>query len=135
MNTRALIAAARDARKHAYAPYSRYGVGAAILTRDGRTFTGCNVENASYGLTVCAERNAAFQAVAAGSRAFATVVVATRDGATPCGACLQVLREFAEDLDVLLVRPTGAATKTTLCALLPRAFVSRKNGPTARRSR
>lgn len=121
----ALVHAARAARAHAYAPYSNYFVGAAVLTSDGRIFTGCNVENASYGLTVCAERVAVFSAVAAGAREVVTVAVCTPDGATPCGACRQVLAEFVPDLSacpVLVVKPDAFVARYTLAELLPHHF-------------
>jgi cytidine deaminase len=96
----ALMAAADRARRRAYAPYSEFPVGAAILLRDGRIVTGCNVENASYGLAVCAERNAVFKAVSEGDRDFVAVAVTAREGrgAPPCGSCRQVLHEFAPDI-------------------------------------
>ena len=119
----ALIEAARAARTNAYAPYSVYEVGAAALASDGRVFSGCNVENASYGLTVCAERNAVFQMVAAGARGLVAVAVATRDGAAPCGACLQVMQEFATgEVVVLLAGEDGSVEETSLAALMPRGF-------------
>lgn len=121
-----LLAAARAAAEHAYVPYSRFPVGAAVLTADGAVVTGCNVENASYGLTVCAERNAIFAAVAAGHRQIRAVAVAAPRalGTTPCGACRQVLNEFKPpdgDLTVILEGADGPDV-TTLAALLPRAF-------------
>ena len=124
-----LLAAAREAAARAYVPYSGFPVGAALLTADGTVVTGSNVENASYGLTVCAERVAVFAAAAAGHRQVrAVAVVAPRAaGATPCGACRQVLNEFAPrdgDLTVVLDGPAGTEL-TTLAALLPRSF-----GPT-----
>ena len=123
----ALVAAARAARQSAYAPYSQYLVGAAVRTADGRVFAGCNVENTSYGLSVCAERIAVFGAVAAGAREIVAVAVVTQDGGTPCGACLQVLAEFAPDAGPLPVylaaaEETGGVRETTLDALLPDAF-------------
>jgi cytidine deaminase len=122
----ALIAAARAVRKRAHAPYSRFSVGAAVLDERGRVHVGCNLENASYGLTVCAERNAIAAAVAAGARRIRAVAVASgaRPPASPCGACRQVIAELgAADTEVCLAGPTGAATdRTTLGALLPRAF-------------
>ena len=123
---RKLLAAARAAASNAYCPYSRFAVGAALLTDDGRIFTGANVENASYGLTVCAERAAVLQAVSAGARRFRAlaVVAGARTPATPCGACRQVLAEFCSDrLPVFCAAHTGAAIRrTTLGALLPHAF-------------
>ena len=121
---RRLIAAARRAAAAAYAPYSRFPVGAAVLMADGRVFTGCNVENASFGLTNCAERTALFAAVAAGSRRLRAVAVFTpTPGPTlPCGACRQVLHEFGPDAQVLSVCAGAGRTETTLAALLPHAF-------------
>ncbi len=122
-----LVASARAVRRRAYAPYSRFQVGAALLA-GGRSFTGCNVENVSYGLTVCAERNAVGAMATAGERKLQAVVVAsgTVPPTPPCGACLQVLREFGgADLPVLLVGARGARTETTLGALLPQAFTDR----------
>ncbi len=119
-----LVARARAARQNAYAPYSEYFVGAALLAADGRVFLGCNVENASYGATVCAERVAVFRAVADGCREFQAIAVATssRDPAPPCGMCLQVLSEFARKLPVLLAGPSGPYRRTDLARLLPTAF-------------
>jgi cytidine deaminase len=124
----ALVAAARAARRNAYAPYSRFRVGAAVLGDDGAVHGGCNVENASYGLTMCAERNAVGAAAAAGARRIAAVAVAsaTAPPTPPCGACLQVLVELgAPDTPVLLAGPRGAPLRTTLGELLPRAFSRR----------
>jgi cytidine deaminase len=126
----ALIAAALAARRNAYAPYSKYSVGAAILTESGQITPGCNVENASYGLCNCAERTAIFAAACAGQRTVVAVAVATEDGGTPCGACRQVLAEFSPRDDtplvvLLLDREGNVVTETTLAALLPMAFVLR----------
>lgn len=121
---RALAAAARAVRARAWAPYSGFRVGAAVLA-GGAIHRGCNVENASYGLTVCAERNAVAAAVAAGARDVDAVAVAsgTTPPTPPCGACLQVLAELGRpDTAVLLVGARGARVETTLGALLPRAF-------------
>jgi cytidine deaminase len=120
----ALIAAACEARLRAYAPYSKFLVGAALATLERRIFTGCNVENASYGLTICAERTAVFNAVAAGERRFSCFVVATSGGLAPCGACRQVLIEFCDDLPVLLVDVDGGhpPQELRLRDLLPGPF-------------
>lgn len=117
-----LIQAAVAVREQAYAPYSKYPVGAALLTPDGRIFTGVNVENASYGLTICAERTAVFKAVSEGCREFVAVAVATENAGSPCGACRQVLAEFAGDVPVWLVNEKGHGRETTLFTLLPDHF-------------
>ena len=118
----ALIAAALAAREHAYAPYSHYRVGAAILLPDGEIVSGANVENASYGLSNCAERSAVFTAVSKGAREILAVAVATENAGSPCGACRQVLAEFGGDIPVLLVDAHGKGRETTLYALLPDHF-------------
>lgn len=119
-----LVRMALAAREQAYAPYSNFHVGAALLTRDGRVFTGCNVENASYGLTVCAERVALFKAVSEGSRTFTALAMAgpSDDYCRPCGACLQVMSEFAPELRVIMADRTGRFRSRTLLQLLPEAF-------------
>lgn len=116
--------AALDAQARAHAPYSGYQVGAAILTKAGAIFHGCNVENASYGLTVCAERTAIVTMVAAGEREPVAIFIVTPgdDPGTPCGMCRQVLAEFAVDLPIRLRGASGAELETTLGELLPRAF-------------
>jgi cytidine deaminase len=118
-----LIPAAEAARDNAYAPYSRYQVGAALVTADGRIFSGCNVENASFGLSLCAERNAVAAAVAAGAREFRALAVVTDSSppAAPCGACRQVLSEFGS-FPVLLVNSAGERHATTVAELQPRPF-------------
>jgi cytidine deaminase len=117
-----LLATAAAARQKAYAPYSRYQVGAAVLADDGRIYAGANVENVSYGLTVCAERVAVFKAVTAGAGRLLAVAVATENGGSPCGACRQVLVEFARDIPVWLVDGAGHRRETTLYQLLPDHF-------------
>ena len=128
VNHEKLIDAAVDARQRAYAPYSKYLVGAAVATADGELFTGCNVENASYGLTCCAERTAIFKAVSEGRKDFTAIAVVTENGASCCGACRQVISEFSTDgsLVVLLADPTGKFTETTIGAMLPGAFDASK---------
>jgi cytidine deaminase len=123
-----LIEAALAARQRAYAPYSGFSVGAAILADDGTLYAGCNVENASLGLTLCAERVAVGAAIAAGRRSWLALAVAASGGAPPCGACRQVLVEFAPDLELLLVdaeRPSQAVS-VRLGSLLPAAFQFRR---------
>ena len=119
-----LLAAARAARRHAYAPYSGYAVGAAVYCEDGRIYTGANVENASYGLTVCAERVAIFRAVSEGARRIRALAVVTPDGGTPCGACRQVLAEFAEEDLIVWCASEEVADVQEYCfsELLPHAF-------------
>jgi cytidine deaminase len=121
---RELLAAALEARDRAYAPYSKFAVGAAIEDTDGRIFSGCNVENASYGLTVCAERNAVFRAIADGARRFRRIaVVAGASSLTPpCGACRQVLWELCGDVEVILFNLSGERASIPLRELLPKAF-------------
>lgn len=118
----ALIAAACQVRERAYAPYSNYPVGSAVLTGDGRIFTGVNVENAVYGLTICAERAAVFAAVGAGEREILAVAVCTRNGGSPCGSCRQVLSEFAGNIPVWMVDDQGNIREAGLHQLLPDVF-------------
>ena len=120
-----VIEAAWQAWARAYAPYSSFQVGAALVAQDGRIFTGCNVENLSYGLTICAERNAVSSAVAAGAREFSRIVVVadTREPISPCGACRQVLAEFGDaGLEVRSRTPGGVEKAWRLGELLPHAF-------------
>jgi cytidine deaminase len=123
-----LLRAASRVRENAYAPYSGYRVGAAILTANGSIVVGCNVENASFGLTVCAERNAIGQMVASGERAMSAIVIVTEgpEPGTPCGACRQALAELASDLAVgLAVAGEDAPrTITSLAELFPRPFLA-----------
>ena len=115
--------AACESRPQAYAPYSNFRVGAAVRAGSGRIYTGVNVENASYGLTVCAERVAIFKAAAAGERSIEAVAVCTDNGVAPCGPCRQVMREFAGGpVVVYLLDAGGHSRETTLDALLPDSF-------------
>jgi cytidine deaminase len=127
----ALAGAAREASARAYCPYSRFRVGAAVLTEEGDVIAGCNVENASYGLTICAERNAVFHAAALGRRAVRAVAVytPTQTPTAPCGACRQVLNEFGPDALVYCLCDGPATIRTTLAALLPEAFGPRNLAP------
>ena len=123
MDDEALVELAKKARAHAYAPYSGFAVGAAVLAADGRVFVGCNIENASYGLTNCAERTAIFSAVAAGAREIRALAVVA-DGAlpcSPCGACRQVIAEFAVER-IILANLKGSRRVVTKEELLPFAF-------------
>jgi cytidine deaminase len=124
MDWSALKAAALAVQEMAYAPYSDYRVGAALLTEGGGIVTGCNVENATFGATCCAERTAVFSAVAAGHRSFRAIAVVTSgaEPGTPCGICRQVLAEFGSDMDVLCFTPEGAEQVYRLSQLLPFAF-------------
>jgi cytidine deaminase len=119
-----LIAAARSAREHAHAPFSNFCVGAAVRAKSGRIFTGCNVENATYGLTLCAERVAVFKAISEGERGFdAVAVVADTDVLTPpCGSCRQILWEFCGDAEVILANLQGKIERCRMSELLPRPF-------------
>ena len=126
-----LIDKATDASKKAYCPYSKFRVGAAVLTNTGDIFSGCNVENASYGLSICAERNAIFQMVARGEHQIQAIVIytPTEDPAAPCGACRQVINEFGPDAQVVSVCDGPARIETTLTKLLPVAFSPKSSDP------
>jgi cytidine deaminase len=119
-----LLAAALVARQHAHAPYSHFRVGAAIEDVDGGIHTGCNIENSTYGLTICAERVAVFKAMSEGVREFRRIAVAadTETLTPPCGACRQILWEFCGDIEVTLVNPRGASETLRMKDLFPRAF-------------
>jgi cytidine deaminase len=117
-----LVAQATQAREHAYAPYSGYSVGAALLGKSGRVYTGCNVENAVYPLVTCAERVAVVKAVSEGEREFVAIAVVTKNGGAPCGSCRQTVREFGEDIVVLIADTSGDCRETTIAELLPDSF-------------
>lgn len=119
-----LIQIAKQAAENAYAPYSNFCVGAALLTENGQVFKGCNIENASYGATNCAERTAIFKAVSEGYRTFSKVAVIAKDGSTayPCGICLQVMQEFMPD-GIIVLEKENAIVTYTLKELLPNGFI------------
>ena len=120
-----LIARAREARRRAYAPYSHYAVGAALLGKSGKIYEGVNVENASYPLTICAERTAVFKAVSEGEREFEALAIVNASGGSPCGACRQVLSEFGLDFLVIAADTHGNYVEKTVAEWLPGAFGSR----------
>ncbi len=122
-----LIAAARRARENAHAPFSRFKVGAALETADGTVVTGCNIENATYGLTMCAERVAMFKALSEGHRRFRRIAIVADTGApaSPCGPCRQILWEFAGDIEVVLANLTVETGRHSLAELLPLPFDER----------
>ena len=122
ISSQQLVAAAQTAREQAYAPYSDYAVGAAVLTEDGEIIAGCNVENASYGATICAERVALTAAIAQGKRELKAIAVVTVDGASPCGLCRQVMFELGPEMDVYISDGVGNFRSTTVRELLPDAF-------------
>jgi cytidine deaminase len=122
-----LVTRARDARARAIAPYSSFGVGAALLAANGEVYTGCNIENASYGLTMCAERVALFKALSEGARAFAAlaIVADTAQPTPPCGACRQLLWEYCGDIPVVLANLEGVTGEHRTAGLLPLPFDGR----------
>jgi cytidine deaminase len=117
-----LIVRAARARRQAYTPYSHYAVGAALLGKSGTVYTGCNIENAVYGLTICAERVALFKAVSECEREFEAIAVVTSNGGPPCGPCRQVLAEFGAQMRVLIATPDQLISETRVADLLPHAF-------------
>ena len=127
MTTDELLRHAMKARENALAKFSRFKVGAALLTTDGKVYTGCNIENATYGLTVCAERVALWKALSEGERSFARIAVASGGElpAAPCGACRQLLWEFCGDLEVALGNASGVKELQRLADLFPRPFDQR----------
>jgi cytidine deaminase len=124
-----LVELARAAREHAYAGYSDYPVGAALLTSSGKVYTGCNVDNSAYGLTICAERTAVVKAVSEGERDFQAIAVVSRNAATPCGSCRQVLAEFGPNMRVLVADVSGNYHVYSLDELLPERFGPSKLDP------
>ncbi len=123
LNNEELIRIAKESMNKAYAPYSEFRVGAVVVTKNGKIFTGCNIENSSYGLTICAERVAIFSAIAAGETQIEKLVVVadTIEPVSPCGACRQVMSEFG-DFEVILANLQGKVTTTKVSDLLPHAF-------------
>ena len=121
---RRLVAAARRAKRHSYSPYSKFRVGAALLTSRGTTYIGCNIENSSYGLTICAERTAVFKAVSEGEKKFVAIAVTSdsKDFTPPCGACLQVLMDLARGIDFIMADGRGKLKVMKLNDLLPYPF-------------
>src|SRR5438105_8654875 len=129
-NSQSLLDAARAARQHAHAPFSNFQVGAALETADGKIVTGCNVENATYGLTICAERVAVFKAISEGERSFRRIAIVadTEQPTPPCGACRQILWEFGGDLEVVLGNLQGEKARYRMKELLPHPFDDRLLG-------
>ncbi|MDP2599366.1 MAG: cytidine deaminase [Deltaproteobacteria bacterium] len=119
-----LIQKALDTRKNAYAPYSQFAVGAALEAENGTIYTGCNVENASYGLSICAERTALVKAISEGAKKFKrlAIVADTPEAVTPCGMCRQMLMEFSPEMELILANTKGKSETVVLSKLLPRAF-------------
>lgn len=124
MTNKDLLRIAKETYKNAYSPYSKVKVGAALLTKKGMIFTGCNIENASYGLTICAERAAVFNAISSGYRNFKSIAIASNQKRefTPCGACRQVLAEFSPNMEVIWHDAKGRILSSKLNNLLPMAF-------------
>jgi len=125
MSLKGLISEAKEARKRAYVPYSNFAVGAALLTKSGQVYRGCNVENAAYGLSICAERVAVFKAVSAGEKDFKAIAIVSETMAMPCGACRQVLAEFGDDIQVIVANTEGEHRVFTAKELLPHSFSSK----------
>ena len=123
MDDRELLRLANEARANSYCPYSKFPVGAALLCEDGTVYTGVNVENAAYGLSICAERTAIFKAISEGKRDFDKMAVTCEgDHCRPCGSCRQVLHEHAPEMEVLMGNPDGSFVRATVRELLPDAF-------------
>lgn len=128
MNKNEAIKQALEAMENAYAPYSKFKVGAALLTKNGKIYTGCNIENSSYGASVCAERVSIFKAVSEGEKDFELLVVATKtdEPSPPCGICRQVISEFSNNLPIILVNNRGSIIETNIKELLPFPFLKEK---------
>jgi cytidine deaminase len=128
MDYRTLAKRALVARTFSYSPYSRFRVGAALLSKSGKVFTGCNVESSSYGLTICAERTALFKAVSEGHKKFKAIAIASDENGftSPCGACRQVIFDLAGNIDIILTKKNGETRVIKMDELLPHAF-SKKN--------
>ena len=126
MDYKKLVRAARDAKKHSYSPYSRFRVGAALLTTSGEIISGCNIESSSFSLTICAERTALFKALSEGKHKFKAMAISSDlDGfISPCGACRQVILDLAGNIDIVLSNRRGKSTLTKANALLPLPFTS-----------
>jgi cytidine deaminase len=124
MDSQTLARLARKARKHSFSPYSKFRVGAALLARSGKVYTGCNIESSSYGLTICAERTALFKAVSEGERKFTAMAVAAGEGGLtpPCGACRQVIMDLAGDIDIIMAGKNGTMKVVPMHELFPSPF-------------
>jgi len=124
MENEKLIKLAKEAKEFSYSPYSKFRVGAALLCKDGRVYTGCNIENAAYGPSNCAERTAIFKAVSEGNKEFEKIAIITDSQSPeyPCGVCRQVINEFAPNLEIIVAGESGEFRVTTLAELLPHAF-------------
>jgi cytidine deaminase len=124
MDYKGLIQAARKAKTHSHSPYSKFRVGAAVMTKSGKIYTGCNIENSSYSLTVCAERTALFKAVSEGEKKFLAMVISTdvNDFISPCGACRQVISDLAGDINIILTNGVGKTKIMKMKDLLPHPF-------------
>lgn len=131
MNIKKLTVAAHKAKKHSYSPYSKFRVGAALLTRSGKIITGCNIENSSFSLTICAERTALFKAVSEGYNRFSAIAIASdsNDPIPPCGACRQVIMDLAGNIDVILSDSNGNIKQLKMIDFLPMPFTDRMLKP------
>ena len=127
MDYKTLVKKAQQAKKNSYSPYSNFRVGAALLTNSGKVFTGCNIENSSFSLTICAERTALFKAISEGTRKFkATAITSEAEGfIPPCGACRQVMLDLANDIDVILTNSKGKMKVMKASSLLPKPFTNK----------